>query len=118
MKENDDGSLKMKARITPRGKKDGDKDLLKTFSAQCPPTRLRILTSIATIMRWPLAKIDITSAFLQTGGAKRDVYVVPPRECHNRSNYWLLLTSAYGLINADAKWQEHFVHLFLTLGLL
>ena len=68
-------------------------------------------------MTWPIAKIDFTSAFLQTGDAKRDVYVIPPRECKNRSFYWLLLTSAYGLVNANAKWQEHCDHLFVNIGL-
>ncbi len=68
-------------------------------------------------MKWPLAKIDFVNAFLQTGDAKRDVYVIPPRECRRRSSYWLLLTSAYGLVNANAKWQEHCDHLFTSLGL-
>ena len=57
-------------------------------------------------------------AFLQTVDAKRDVYVIPPRDCRRRHNYWLLLTSAYELVNANAKWQEHCDHLFSSLGLL
>ena len=114
---NDDGSLKMKARIAPHGNKDKDRDLLKTDSAQCPPTGIRILVSVATIMKWPFAKIDFVSAFLQTGDAKRDVHVISPRECRRRSNYWLLLTSAYGLVNANAKWQEHCDYLFTNIGL-
>jgi len=106
VKANDDGSLKMKARIAPHGNKDRERQDLKTDSATCPPTGIRILLSIASLMKWPLAKIDFTSAFLQTGNAERDVYVVPPRECGDRSNYWLLLTAAYGLVNANAKWQK------------
>lgn len=51
--------------------------------------------------------MDIKSAFLQTGLAERDVYVVPPRECSRRRFLCLLLTAAYGLVNANAKWQEH-----------
>ena len=118
VKANDNGSLKMKARIAPHGNKDKDRFELKTDSAQCPPTGIRILASVSTIMKWPIAKIDFASAFLQTGDAKRDVYVIPPRECRRRSNYWLLLTSAYGLVNANAKWQEHCDYLFSSLGLL
>ena len=64
-----------------------------------------------------MTKIDFTSAFIQTGDAKRDIYVVPPRECHDKSFYWLLLTSAYGLVNANSKWQEHCDYLFTSLGL-
>ena len=117
VKANDDGSFKMKARIAPHGIKDKGKYLLKTDSSQCPPTGVRILLSVSTIKKWPLAKIDFTSAFLQTGNATRDVYVVPPRECCRKSSYWLLLTSAYGLVNANAKWQEHSDSLFVNLGL-
>ena len=117
VKENDDGSFKMKARIAPHGNKDKEKLMLKTDSSQCPPTGMGILLSIAAMMQWPLAKIDFTSAFLQTGEAKRDGYVVPPRECQRKSFYWLLLTSAYSLVNANAKWQEHCDSLFSNLGL-
>ena len=107
----------MKARIAPHGNKDKDRNRLKTDSAQCPPTGISILVSIATIMRWLLAKIDFVSAFLQTGDAKRDVYVIPPRECRRRSNCWILLFSAYGLVNANTKWQEHCDYLFASIGL-
>jgi len=95
IKANDDGSLKMKARIAPHGNKDRDREDLKSDSATCPPTGIRVLLSIASLMKWPLAKIDFTSAFL-----------IPPRECGDRSKYWLLLTAAYGLVNANAKWQK------------
>ncbi len=103
VKANDDGSLKLKARIAPRGHKDRGKAFRKGDSAKCPPTGIRILLSISAMMKWPLAKIDFTSAFLQTGDAKRDVYVVSPRECRKRSCCWVLLTSAYGVVNANAK---------------
>ena len=73
VRANDNGSLKLKARIAPHGNKDRDKAFLKTDSAQCPPTGIGILLSISTMMKWSLAKIDFTSAFLQTGDAKRDV---------------------------------------------
>ena len=101
IKENNVGSLKIKARIAPSGAKD-KKDNLKTDSSQCPSTGIRIFLSVATIMKWPLSKIDFTSAFLQTGAEKRDIYVVPPRECRRKSFYWLLLISAYGLVHANA----------------
>ena len=80
VKANDYGSFKMKARIAPHGYKDKDKDMLNNDSPQCPPTGKRILLSISTIMKWPLAKIDFASAFLQSGNATSDVYLVPPRE--------------------------------------
>ena len=106
VKRCDDGSLTLKARIAVHGNKGREKNTLKTDSATCPPVGIRILLSLATIFSWTLSKIDFKSAFLQTQ-AKRDVYVVPPRECKTRyRHYWLLLSAAYGLVNAGAKWQQ------------
>lgn len=100
----DDGTKIMKARIAPHGNKDSDKNIYKIDSTSCPPVVIRCLHSISTINQWPMMKIDFKSAFLQTGEALRDVYVIPPRECHTRSHYWLLLAASYGLVNANAKW--------------
>lgn len=36
----------------------------------------------------------------------KDVYVVAPRESGDKNHYWLLMTAAYVLINAGAKWQQ------------
>ena len=106
VKRCDDGSLTLKARIAVHGNKGREKNTLKTDSATCPPVGIRILLSLATIFSWTLSKIDFKSAFLQTQ-AKRDVYVVPPRECKTRyRHYWLLLSAAYGLVNAGAQWQQ------------
>ena len=118
VKSNDDGTYKMKARIAPHGNKDKEKEQLKTDSCPCPPTGIRMLLSLATIMKWPVAKIDFKSAFLQTGFAQRDVYVVPPRESRTKNHYWLLLTAAYGLVNANAKWQNAIDNYLTTLGFL
>ena len=104
----------MKSRIAPYGNEDEEKANLKTGSSQCAPTGIRIFLSISTIKKWPLSKIKFTSAFLQTGAAKCDVYVVPPREFRCKSFYLLLLTSSYGLVDANAKWQEQCDLLFLN----
>ena len=58
------------------------------------------------MMKWLMSKIDFTSSLLQTGAAKCVEYVVLPRECRRKSFYWLLLTSAHGLVNAYAKGQD------------
>ena len=49
------------------------------------PTGVRILPSNTAVMKWKLTIIYFTSAFIQTGAAKRDVYVVLPRECRRKS---------------------------------
>ena len=117
IKELDDGKLLCKARIAPHGNKDFERDNLKTDSASCPPLGVRILLSICTILHWFPSKVDIKSAFLQSGPATRDVYVIPPRECPGRQFRWRLLVATYGLVNANAKWQLHSDTTLLDLGL-
>lgn len=58
------------------------------------------------------------AAFLQTGEAKREVYVRPPSESRMRSTHiWLLLTAAYGIVNSNAKWKNHSDLVMLDIGL-
>ena len=97
----------MKARIAPHGNKDHDKHTLKTDSSTGPPVGLRILLSLASMFKWPLAKVNFKSAFLQTGKAQREVFLTPPRKRPDRNCYWLLLTAAFCVVNANAKWHEH-----------
>ena len=117
IKELDDEKLLCKARIAPHGNKDFEKDNLKTDSASCPPLGVRILLSICTLLHWFPRKVDIKAAFLQSGPATRDVYVIPPRECPDRQFRWRLLVASYGLVNANAKWQLHSDTTLLDLGL-
>lgn len=62
-------------------------------------------------------KNDFKSAILQTGGALRDIYVVPPKESEDKKHYWFLLDASYGLVNANAKLQQYSDDLFWSLGL-
>ena len=102
VKRSDDGSLLLKARIAPHGNEDDLKNVLSKDCSTCPPTGLRIVESIAAIKGWTIYKADVKAAFLQTGEAHRDVYVRPPRDSKMKSTYlWLLLTAAYGLVNAN-----------------
>lgn len=118
VKSNDDGSFKLKARIAPHGNEDALREQLSSDCATCPPVGLRLVESIASLKGWTLHKADVKSAFLQTGPAQRDVYVKPPRESGMKStHFWLLLTAAYGLVNANAKWQVQSDTVFFDLGL-
>lgn len=117
IKYDDDKKLMLKARIAPHGNEDSLKDELRSDRSMCAPTFVRILLSLSTMFKWRLTKIDVKSAFLQTGSAERDVYVRPPHESAIKSHYWLLLTAAYGLVNANAKWQVLSDSLFCDIGL-
>lgn len=104
VKQNDDGSLKLKACIAPHGNEDDLKDSLSKECTTCPPTGIRILEYIASDFGWKLYKTEVEAAFLQTGKAQRDVYFRPRREIKMKvSHLWVLLAASYGLVNANAK---------------
>ena len=118
MKQNDDGSLKLKARIAPQRNEDDMKYFLSKDCTTCPPTGLRILESFASLYSWTVYKADVMAAFLQTGEEKKNVYVRPPKESPMKSTHlWLLLVTAHGLVNANAKWQNQSDKIMLDIGL-
>lgn len=118
VKQNDDGSLKLKARIAPHGNEDDLKDVLNKDCSTCPPTGLRMLESVASPFGWTVYKADVEAAFLETDEAQRDVYVLPPRKIQTRATHlWLLLAASYGLVNSNAKWQNQSDTLILENGL-
>jgi len=82
------------------------KDMMLTDCSICPPHGFRIVLFVAAIFKWRITHADVLTAFLQTGDAKRSVYVKPPYESAQRGVYWLLLVATYGLVNANAKWQS------------
>ena len=73
--------------------------------------------SLCVIHPWFLSKIDVKSAFLQSGKAERDVYVTRPSECNEKIFIWLLDVAAYGLLNANAKCQRNSDETLLDMGL-
>lgn len=58
VKKYDDEAQSVKARIAVHGNKNKEKNSLRTDSATCSPVGIRILTSIAVVLKWTLAKID------------------------------------------------------------
>lgn len=106
IKVNDDSTMKLKARIAPRGNGDAMREELTTDCSNCSPAGIRILESIAALFGWTIIRVDAKTAFLHIGKAQREVYVIPPIESEMRSTHlWLLLAAAYGLVNSNAKWQ-------------
>lgn len=117
LKLNDDNSLKLKGRIAPHGNQDSMKMDLRSDCCMCSPTGLRLVLMLAALNKWRIVKADVKNAFLQTGLAERDVYVIPPKESTNRKSLWLLLAAAYGLVNANSKWQLQSDKALTTMGL-
>lgn len=79
VKVNKDDNLKMKARIAPHGNQDSIKSKLKSDCNMCYPSGLRIVLSIGSLKGCRITKADVKAAFIQTGIALLDVYVIPPR---------------------------------------
>lgn len=83
----------------------------------CAPVVLRVLFTIAAQMKWRISKVDVASAFLQTGPAERNIYLIPPSESSDRGRaLWLLLFAAYGLVNANAKFQVQSDQMLISMG--
>eukprot|EP00171_Calliarthron_tuberculosum_P023073 IDg23073t1 len=72
---------RVKARIVPWGHKDAEKE----FS-------------------WAIGEMDVTAAFLQAQGFKRQVYVRPPRDECAADQFWRLTAAAYGLCDSGRLW--------------
>lgn len=107
VKHNDDDTLALKARIAPHVNEDRDKEELTTDCATCSPSGIRVVKSMASLKGWKLKRGDAKGAFLKTGDAERDVWMIPPRESDMRKTHrWLLIVAAYGLVNSGAKWQH------------
>lgn len=106
MKVNDDKSIKMKARIAPRGNEDYYKSEMKSDCSMCSPVVMRIWPSAASLNPGRVHKLDVPTDFLQTGAAQWYVYVILPVYRRDRqTTMWLLLVYSYGVINANVKWQ-------------
>ena len=119
IKITDGEGLQLKARIAPHGNEDSIKREMRSDCSMCDPTGVRVLISNATVRKWRISKVDVKSAFLQTGPAERSVYVIPPLVSEDRfRSVWLLLAASYGLVNANAKFQVQSDNLLLDLGML
>lgn len=118
MKIRDDESLQLKARIALHRNEDSLTYEMISDCSICSLTGVHILTSIVSIRKWLMTKVNVKSAFLQTGKAERKVYVVPPKEATDRFKLlWLLLVVSYSLVNTNARFQEQSDSLLLEPGM-
>lgn len=84
VKAEDDKLLKLKARNAPHGNEDSMKADLKTHCAMCRPVCAHLLLSTAALPGRRVSKLNVKSAFQQTGHAAHEVYFLPPRESSGR----------------------------------
>jgi hypothetical protein len=101
MKHAADGSIeKYKARFVARGfsQKEGI-DYEETFALVARYTSIRVVLSIATVMKWKVHQMDVKTTFLN-GVIEEEVYVEQPQgfETHDRETHVCRLKKAlYGL---------------------
>jgi Reverse transcriptase (RNA-dependent DNA polymerase) len=102
----DDGKFSLKARIVPHGNRDKEKENIRGDSEVADHTSYRTVLALSAILNLPLFKVDVKAAFLQTGPAKRVVFVRPPSDLLLPGKLWKLLTTTYGLTEANRIFQR------------
>lgn len=119
IKSDDKNLFKFRARIAPHGNEDSEKDNLHIDCCLCPQIGIPFFLCVtASKMKWRVVRFDNQSAFLKTGKPSRDVSVRPPAECSQRHFVLCLLdVAAYGLLNANDKWQNLSDDALTSLGL-
>ena len=67
---------------------------------------------------WDVRASDITSAFLQSGGIDREVYVRSPKEAHvGKGKVWCLKKTVYGLLDASRGFYLNYAKSLCDLGM-
>ena len=116
-----DGSpdkLKLKCRLVPHGSKDAEMESLRTDSSTAQFPVIRLVLSLATILRFAVSSIDITGAYIQAGEIQRDIYMRPPRGWSAHPGVlWKLEKPAYGLVDSGRIWQLYAEDWLLSYGL-
>lgn len=84
-KEQNTPHQRLKARIAPNGNQDNEKENQKTDSPSIKPELMKLIVSYASENGYDICLADIETAFLQSEGINREIYVKPPRESKSRS---------------------------------
>lgn len=107
IKQEEDGTRRLKARLCPHGNRDKLKDEVRKDSATAQFDIIRLMISIIVILGFRMGIIDVKGAYLQSGNIRRKIYVRPPAEIPNtRGQLWLLTKLPYGITEAGRQWQK------------
>lgn len=106
VKVNEDGTLKLKARICPHGIRDKDKDGILKDSAAAQFLVIRFMLSLSALMGLRVVTIDISAAHLHSSPIRREIFVFPLKEHRGkRGTICKLLKLQYGIAEAGRQWQ-------------
>lgn len=106
VKTDEQGRLKLKARICPHGNGDAEKDEVLKDSTTAQLDIIRIVFTISTLVPFKTGFVDINGAHLQSGPIRRDIYVRPPKELDfsRPGRIWNLAKPPYGITEAGRQW--------------
>lgn len=107
VKVDEKGAKRLKARLRPHGNRDQDKRTIRSDSSNVQFDVMRLLLSLATVLRFTLGCIDVKAAYLQSGLITGDLYVRPPKEyTSKRGSAWKLKKLPYGVCEAGQQWAK------------
>lgn len=105
MKENDDGTVKLKAPLVLYGNHDRDRFGVRRDSSSSDLSIVRLVISLGIILGFKFATADVKGACMESGFIKRTIFVRPPKQVNNRKGaYWRLLHLSYGIFEAGSQW--------------
>ena len=108
VKQAEDGTRKLKARLVPHGNRDSQKDSVRSDSSAAGFSVIRLLLMLTIFLGFKMGILDVKGAYLQSGPCRRTIYVRPPREWRSRKKgrkLWKLFKLPYGITEAGRQWQ-------------
>lgn len=105
VKDNPDGTLRLKARLVLHGNRDKDRFKVRRDSASAELFIVRLLLSIASMLGFTIATADVKGAYMQSGEINRDIFVRTFEPVSSpRGMLWKLLRLPYGIVEAGRQW--------------
>lgn len=95
----------LKARLVVHGNRDDYKDEVRKGSIAADMMIAILVLALGMIIKFPFGVADIKGAFMHSGLANRDIYIIP-LAAYMTSNrvYWKLLALAYFVCDAGRQW--------------
>lgn len=95
LKLEDGKFLKFKTISAPHGNEDSIKHDLQSECSLCSPVGMGILLSIDAVVKLNIFERDLKTAFLQTGEAIPEIFVIPCKRSKLGKVIWFLFATPY-----------------------
>lgn len=103
IKVEEEGKMRLKARLCPHVNRGIMKDEVIKDSATAQLDTIRLTLSMSDTMGIRIGCVDVKEAYLQSGSIKRLIYVRPPKELAKRGILWRLNKMPYGITEAGRQ---------------